>query len=609
MAQDNQQAQAPGTGPAVSGRARKILPGQGGPREEREPIEEPVYAAPTRGEEDIVDAEIVENEVPSGSRERLRDGARSFFGGAQRWADERTARRRAEQARIDDDSEDMSERDRLLRLRAGVRQAGEQYMASLRDSKLLVPGFSEEEQQEEFNVMHRVYMQMMMHGCIRPLSRGVNPNSIIQSVGMMMTMRMLSPDFKREMDQYAQPLKDKVRERIDARTRSVGQSAQERADEHSLMDRRIGLREEALQRRLAEDPGLAGDPAFQEEMAQHKRQEAKREGKTRDRGDYLSKKWQRRLHNMERRGRGNREMFTPESAAMTEVALMENAFWKMRDGGDVDEIDASYRAMRSRLRGQMEDDGLSREEVVKRARMIIGERMEAEPELRLMFNGVAHGRIRKAPAHMERMGGSDRVREVWTGEFEDNLGQQIKKDGMFTLRRPMTAATHQAQMGTTMKDSMLRALHSDDPNAYGASVLGYLGGFAHRRDGGSKEGLPPVLAGPIDQSETMQAAMAIDGLDDDQAQMVYSNAFTDAMEAVAEAHPGIDGELKRSFGDDWQRTLQSAVDDPRAFYARHWAGRTDFEAGSESPSRTKPFVRDWGYSSRGAAEGSDYQPA
>lgn len=601
-----------GKQPMVSGRARKALPGQERHRHEREqPRQERVYPSWRDLDEDVVDAEAVEDDpLTGGARERLRDGARSFFGGAKQKAEERDRRRRAERARAADESEEMSEREQLLKLRAEVRLAGEQCMTSLRDSKLLLPGFSEEEQQREFDVMHRVYMQMMVHGCVKPLSRGVNPSSVIQSVGMLMTMRLLSRDFRQEMDKYLQPVKDKLQSTIDSRTKSVTSHADDLAQRHNrLIDVRTQARTEKLEAQLEADPSLADDPGFQERTVAHQGFVQEQDGRKHDRGDYLSKRWQRRMEEMEHRERGHREMFTPESAAMTEVALMENAFWKMREGGDVDEIDKSYRAMRSRLRGQMDDDGLNREEVVKRARMIIGERMEAEPELRLMLNGVAHGRIRKAAPHMEQMAGSDRVREVWTGEFEDNLGQQIKNDGMFTLRRPMNSAEHQVQMGTTMKDSMLRALHSDDPHAYGASVLGYLGGFAHRREGGSGDGVPPILAGPLEQSETMQAAMAVDGLTDEQAQMVYSNAFTDAMEAVAEAHPGIDEELNRAFGDDWQSTLQDAVEDPRRFYARHWAGQHGFEAGPEGPTRPKPFVSDWGYSARGAAEGSDYQPA
>lgn len=401
-----------------------------GPRAER------VYGA-NRQEEDIVDAEVVDEEPEASSRrERLRDRARSFFGaGTRERMTDRERQRRADEERagLDDDS-DLTERERLLKLRSETRLAGEKYMAFLRDSRLLVPGFNDEERGKEFNAMHHVYMQMMMQGCLKPLTRGVNANSIIQAAGMMVVMRMLSSDFREEMDSYLQPLKDRIQERMDAHTRSVGARAEERAADRN---RDVDARTEKLARKR-EEKGEPVDDGFRE----------RREAKRATRGDYLSRKWRKRLEDLEFRERGSREMFTPESAAMTEVALMESAFWKMRDpANDANEIYDSYRAMRKRLRGQMAEDGLDRQEVVKRARMIIGERMESEPELRLMFNGVAHGRIVKAPPHEERLAGTDRVREVWSGEFDDHLGHRIPDDGMFTLRRPMDADAHQVQLG------------------------------------------------------------------------------------------------------------------------------------------------------------------
>ncbi|MEU7315503.1 hypothetical protein [Streptomyces sp. NPDC007083] len=550
-------------------------------------------------EEDIVDAEIVDETDPQDTadaqRRRLRDRAREFFGAKtkEQMAD-RYRRRKAEEERTADDGEGLDEREQLLKLRAETKLAGEKYMQSLRDSKLLVPGFSNEEREQEFNAMHQVYMQMMMQSCLKPLTRGVNPNSIIQAAGMMMAMRMLSPDFKKEMDSYLQPVKDKIRERVDARTRTMGSGAQREADRHNrLVDARTAAE-------LKRNPTLAGD----EEFLSHQ------ERKKRDRDAYLSKKWQRRMEDMERRKRGNRELFTPESAAMTEVALMESAFWKMRDGEhDAGEIDASYRAMRKHLREQMAKDGLDRQEVVTRARVIIGERMESEPELRLMFNGLAHGRITKVPPHMEQMTGTDRARFVWRGGFEDHLGRRLPEDGMFTLRRPMGAAEHQVQLSETMKSSMLDALKRDDQEAYGASVVGYLVGFAGRREGLNTSRVPPVLANRIDQTESMQASMDIDNLSEEDQRRVYSNAFTDAMEEVAKKHPGIDERLRRSFGKDWQASLQIAVKDPRRFLVEQAMQHEVFESSPEQPTqRSQSFVSDWGYSARQTDFG-DHQPA
>ncbi|WP_030559193.1 hypothetical protein [Streptomyces aureocirculatus] len=538
------QHKEPGTGPAGRPRATKKLPVDDDRQQANEP-QGTAYAYWDSRSNEPIDAEVIDEPGPEDAdgsrawRERLRVRARGFFGAKTQ--DRMADRERVHGIDVDragDETEGLDQREQLLKLRAETRLAGEKYMASLRDSKLLVPGFNDEERTQELGVMHHVYMQMMVQSCLKPLSRGVNANSIIQAVGMVMTMRMLAPDFKTQMDSYLQPFKDKIQERIDTRTRGMIASAES------------GI---AHRQRIFKD--VPSD-------ARHERLI----GST-DPRDHLTKKWRKRFDAMQHRERGHREMFTPDSAAMTEVALTENAFWKMREpGADAGLIRDSYRAMRKRLHEQMREDGLERQEVVQRARMIIGARMEYEPELRTMFNGVAHGRIVKAPAHEERIAGSDRVRTVWSGEFDDQLGQRLPEDGMFTLRRPMDADAHQVQLAETMKTSLLDALGRGDQEGYGGNMLGYLVGFAAQKQGLDTSGLPDTLQHRLDQSEVMIASMDIDGLPPEEQQRVYSNAYVDAMEAVNEKYPDLEAELKRSLGENWQQTLQTAVDDPGSFF-------------------------------------------
>lgn len=531
-----------------------------------------------------IDSEMIDGPGPEPAdgerawRERLRDRARGFFGAKtrERMADHERVYR-IDVDRAEDESEGLNQREHLLKLRAETRLAGEKYMASLRDSNLLVPGFNDEERTQDLGVMHRVYMQMMMQSCLKPLSRGVNANSIIQAVGMVMTMRMLAPDFKTEMDSYLQPLKDKIQERIDTRARGMVAFA-----ENGIAHR---------QRIFATVPG-----------------DARRERLvgSADPRDHLTKKWRNRFDAMQHRERGHREMFTPDSAAMTEVALMESAFWKMREpGADVGLIRDSYQAMRKRLREQMSEDGLERQEVVQRARMIIGERMEYEPELRTMVNGVAHGRIVKAPAHEERIAGSDCVRTVWSGEFDDQLGQRLSEDGMFTLRRPMDADAHQIQLAETMKTSLLDTLGRGDQGGYGGNVLGYLVGFAAQKQALDTRGLPDLLQQRLDQSEVMIASMDIDGLPAEEQQRVYSNAYVDAMEAVNEKYPDLEAELIRSLGENWQQTLQTAVDDPGAFFEEERLKPRSHPAGPSAEGEAGP--QNGGPNAE--ADSEDYQPA
>ncbi|MEU0942500.1 hypothetical protein ABZ379_06845 [Streptomyces canus] len=526
----------------------------------------------------MIDEPGPEDDRSGAWRERLRDRARAFFGAKtqERMAD-RERVHRIDIDRAEDEAEALGQREQLLRLRAETRLAGEKYMASLRDSKLLVPGFNDEERTRELDVMHHVYMQMMMQSCLKPLSRGVNANSVVQAVGMVMAMRMLAPDFKKEMDSYLQPFKDKIQERIDTRARAMVASAGSGIAHRQRIFKDVPS--DARRERLIGSP----DPR-----------------------DHLTKKWRKRFDAVQHRERGHREMFTPDSAAMTEVALMENAFWKMREpGADAGLIRDSYRAMRKRLHQQMSEDGLERQEVVQRARTIIGERMEYEPELRTMFNGVAHGRIIKAPTHEERIAGSDRVRTVWSGEFDDQLGQRLPEDGMFTLRRPMDADAHQVQLAETMKTSMLDALSHGDQEGYGGNMLGYLVGFTAQKQGLDTSGLPDMLQHRLDQSEVMIASMDIDGLSPDEQQRVYSNAYVDALEAANEKYPDLEAELRRNLGENWQQTLQTAVDDPCAFFEEQRLKPRSRPTGPSSEQETGP--RNDGPNAETDSE--SYQPA
>ncbi|PUB32490.1 hypothetical protein C8K30_1011016 [Promicromonospora sp. AC04] len=551
-----------GTGPAGRSRASRALPVSSDGTvhlDHAQAADDPVRGAePDAGEP-------VDTDDSQPWHEKLRDSVRGFFGAtARERMSDRDEVHRIDVERAQDEREGMDEREQLLKLRAETRLAGEAYMASLRASNLLVPGFNDDERDKELDVMHHVYMQMMMQSCLKPLARGVSTGTVVQAAGMMVAMRMLAPDFRQEMDTYLQPFKDMVQERIDRRTRYVGDWAEGQSRSYN---RRIDDRARALVR---ERPSAAAAA----------RSVHGQEGHKASRSSFLSRRWQRRLDDLERRERGNRELYTPDSAAMTEVALMENAFWRMREpDADAGQIFDSYRAMRKRLRDQMDHDGVERSEMVTRARMIIGERMEYEPELRTMFNGIAHGRIVKAAPRQERIGGTDHVRAVWSGQFEDQLGQRLPDDGMFTLRRPMDATSHQVQLAETMTTALLHALDREDQEAFAANVQGYMVGFAARRHGLNTRGLPGTLGDRLDQCEVMIASMAIDGLTPEEQQRVYSNAYVDAMEAAGEKHPDLAHELRLALGDGWQQTLQRAVDDPQAFYEEQRLRPRPYRAG------------------------------
>lgn len=566
----------------------------------RLPIDEPMPQQNwSERRSEPIDAEVIDDEQDEQFRQRRqsrRERARSFFG--KKTHDKQHERQRQHQVddeRANADDEDMSEQERLLKLRSETRLAGQKYMDSLRDAKLFTPGFDDPKSQDlKLSALQQVHVQMMMQSCMRPLLRGVRPTSVIQAVGMMTAMRMLSPEFKQESNRVIQPLKDKLQDRVDRKTKRRGQAAQMLADRHNEWV------DHGTAERLKKSPDQAMDDGFI----------SRREGKKVDRDTYLSKKWRQRMSDMEHRERGHREMYTPESAAMTEVGLMENAFWQMRDGQhDPDQVHKSYKAMRNRLHQQMSDDGLDRQEVVDQARQIIGDRMEYEPELRLMFNGMAHGRINKAAPHAEQVAGTDTVHQVWSGEFEDQHGSRMSKEGMFTLRAPMGADDHEAQMAQAMEESFSDALRRGDDQALGNDLMGYTVGFAARGRQADVSGVWPRLGKRVEQTDTMIASMAIDGIPEEEQRRVYSNSFVDAIEQTRQKHPEFEEKLQRALGEDWQQTMEAAVNDPEKFYREQKARA---EAGGPTTSgqthEQADFSQESGFSPD-ASEDSDYQPA
>lgn len=557
----------------------------------------PDSAERTPVDEDIVDAEVVEDEPEQGGppqgegfswereRERLRTSSQAFFGGLGERVRAHRERRKVDQERVASDDEGLSESEMLLKLRSQTREAGEQYMASLRESNILVPGFEDQTgkadaktPEKKLDAMHQVYTQMMMQGCLRPLSRGVNPTSIIQTVGTMAALTMLSPDFRNQVGEFVQPLRNSIQQKIEGRVKAVGAGAQSAAAERNrLLDARV----DELKEQLAENPDLTEDEAF---MGRYAKALSKQESKRSSRDDHLSRKWRKRLEKIEHRERGSRVPYTEESAAMTEIGLMENAFWKMRDPStDTGQIHDSYRAMRKRLHLQMEADGLDMNQVRQCEKMIIGQRMEHEPEIRLMYNGLAQGRFMKAPPHEEKLAGSDKVRSVWRGEFVDVDGTPLK-GGMFTLRRPMNAEEHQVQLAKAMSASIENA-RGQGSEAFAGHMFGYLVGFAARGQDIDPAVVPGHVKRPMEQCEVMLAGMEIDGISPEDQRSIYSNAFVDSMAELVSKHPEFDHELKLAIGEDYMAQLKEATSDPMTFIHQQRLKPQPFRAG---PTTDKP---------------------
>ncbi|WP_328530188.1 hypothetical protein OG984_03105 [Nocardioides sp. NBC_00368] len=499
-----------------------------------------------------VDGEVLDDaanntdwEVPrAGRRRRGHDGpsasqrARDYFRSSRAGSGARQARqqeRATHRARAAEEAATQSERDQLLRLREDVRAAGVTYMQSLSEANILVPGFTDDERAEKVSELHQAYTTMMMFSCLRPLKAGVNARSVLQAAGMMSSLWLMSPAFRNQVGEYRETLRERINERLDMR-------------------------------------------ALAELEAHHD-------------GAGLRRKWAMRLRDIEYRQRGHRHPFTAESAGMTLIALSENAFERIHaDGSDIGQILKSHRALIERVYSQAEEDGLSRSEIDRAARIVLGQRLETEPELQVMFSDLAHGRARKSDPRVVKLGESGPTHTIWTGEFEDSItGQPICEDTMFDLRGPMGLEQHQSaitqMMAATMSNALNPALrdpqlagHADpgrlDIGGFTASMTGYMLAWQGRREPVDLSRVASGFAGPMAQTETMLASMSADGLDEHEQQEVYSCAFADALEQIKEAYPGLDEAWGRAYSKDWDAFVNDAVKNPTRANTSDWGGFT-----------------------------------
>ncbi|MDP9904766.1 hypothetical protein [Arthrobacter bambusae] len=547
-----------------AGRGRKTLPVYG------------EYTGPA-ADEPPVDADWHEGDRAWFTGPGWDETAREFFDTrAQRVRDELSGRREAARKAIND-RKDLSERDELTLLRRNIQAAGKQYMESLRKSDILVPGFNDNERTEKLSAMHRVYGQMMVTSAMRPLQEGVNTASVVRVMSTLSAMYLMSPTFRQVVKEKAAPVKAAIQERIDQKAQNAHDRAGNRADRHNRV----------LQARNEQRAAL-GKPPIKEARAE----------------DYLPKRWQKRYDDLKFRERGHREMFTPRSAGMTEVALTENAFAALRQSGaNSKEIMESYNSMISRLYRQCEEDGLTREEVAESSRVVLGERMREDPRVQVMVDGFSHGAQRLSPPHEERIAGTDQVQRVWRGDFQDCRGKPVdptryqdtpngpRVAGAFTLRPQMGAEEHKDRMSEVMAMTMSKAASRGDMTAINETLAGYMLGAVARVRQVDGEGLPGVMPERLFQARTMQATMTADGLGEQQQRLQFSLAYMDALEAVNEAYPEFSQQWRVRYGETFRQFSAAVAADPVGAYNR-WASASRDGLGQEPGRQTDEPVRE-----------------
>lgn len=494
-------------------------------------------------DDEIVDAQWAEVREPRSWQDRWSSAKGYFAGAAQRVRDEWARAKAEEHARLDGDNE-LDEQDRLRLLSEDIRLAGEKYMASLKASNVMVPGISETANVEKVSSLHNVYVQMMAASCLRPLQQGVNAASVLRVASAMSTMYLMSPMFRTTVGDYLEPIRQGVQDRIDAKTRS---------------------------------------------------ELSKAEGKA----TRLSSRWRRRFDEIQFRDRGYRQPFTARSAAMTEMALAEKSFMLAREpGADVAQIKESHEALVNRLYQQIDEDGLTREEVVQAGHVVMGERMRDDPRIQTMVSGFAHGGMRMSPPHEERIAGTDRTRKAWRGDFESYAGRKVDPThvkrseegekvfgGAFEVRFPEDTKSHREQMRKVMLETLSASAAAGDMHQFNQDMAGFTLGCVARTEGFDGEGMPDRVATRLFQSRTMLASMTTDGFSDEDQKEIFISAYGDAVEDLAQRYPEFADRWGQAHGDRWGQFSAYAMEHPAQAYA---AWKSQMAAESDTPDTSKP---------------------
>jgi hypothetical protein len=289
------------------------------------------------------------------------------------------------------------------------------------------------------------------------------------------------------------------------------------------------------------------------------KKDAKAQGKfeklaSKGRADQLSDRWQRRLDKIEHAERGHRLPFTAQSAAMTEVALAEAAYTDMRrPGADLRVIRDRYESALSALYEYAEDDGIDREDVSRSMRVIVGQRLEREPELASVFRELGHSRFAKSEPREVYINGTTETATVWTGDFVDSYAGRTISSGSFSLRPVMGVNEHRLSSAETLAADLCSASTVAQMNDTLSQYV--VAASAARYPDVVEEITDPSTRRRFSKARTMFTSMQADGLTPDEQHFAYSAAYIDAIEVAQRLKPELSAEWVAQYGENWRERV------------------------------------------------------
>lgn len=383
------------------------------------------------------------------------------------------------------------------------------------------------------DMMSEMYNRQMIMMCVIPLARGLSIDSVTQSVGVYAGICLINKDFKNSV----------------------------KRNMNAMFGPQIDAFAEEINKRYGADSIL---------------------GKGADK----LKKWR---DNMIMQEHGGRMPYTPQSAAVQDLALHKMAFIAMREpGADIEKIKKQHTEARERLFELAERDGVSKEDICQQVRTIIGKQCMFEERQNgftdyYQTNG---GRFNyTAGMYEETAGGGSVYREdyheesvlmhdedgkpymkdkdVWNGEyFVRKNGGEVEYEGDFTPRAPRTPQETVDRVEMMFKSAVM---NSKD----GRTLFNNMMSIAYASGGNPEAGfeLGDTMSGKGTDSSRRQAALynnvihayetfrdaQCDNMDMQELYGCTSRAWEKVCTDTLSAHPDWADEFKKASEEEVQR--------------------------------------------------------
>ena len=246
-----------------------------------------------------------------------------------------------------------------------------------------------------------MYCMKMDMACLEPIAKGFDRNSIAESIGMSIGMRIASKDYR----EYKKTLKA---EKKYAKSQS-GITGKVRKGAANLSDTLIDKVDD-----FAEDLGFDNPKAITQAL-----------------GKFSS--WLRN-EKKAKEAHGGVMPITKESAAITYIGLTKKAYQDMREpGADVDAVYEKYEKARMCLYEQARYNGVTKDMINQSVRETIGKMAERYPDMTI-FEQVDKGDV-----------------EYKNGRFvSKTTGKEF--EGEFNPRKPGTKADYKEKLGRAFSE-------------------------------------------------------------------------------------------------------------------------------------------------------------